>query len=121
MVTVPYFLPTVPALKKNPVFLYSSDRFQKPYPFEADIVVDVDSVFEKKVSALTALVSQTFEESTRARILEAAFTCVQQLGLGRTSMSDVARTLVTRLGKGSNSEPVAPGATCDTREKMVST
>jgi LmbE family N-acetylglucosaminyl deacetylase len=61
MVTVPFFLPTVPALKKNPVFLYSSDRFKKPYPFEADIAVDVDSVFNKKVGALTALVSQTYE------------------------------------------------------------
>ena len=61
MVTVPHFLPSVPALKSNPVFLYSSDRFQKPYPFEADIAVDVDSVFDQKVDALTALVSQTFE------------------------------------------------------------
>ncbi len=61
MVTVPHFLPSVPALKKNPVFLYSSDRFQKPYPFEADIAVDVGPVFEKKVHALTALVSQTYE------------------------------------------------------------
>ena len=61
MVAVPFFMPLVPPLKKNPVFLYSSDRFQKPYPFEADIVIDVDPVFEKKVSALTALVSQTFE------------------------------------------------------------
>ncbi|MGI9473317.1 MAG: PIG-L deacetylase family protein [Rubripirellula sp.] len=61
MVTVPFFLPSVPPLKKNPVFLYSSDRFQKPYPFEADIAVSVDSVFDKKVHALTALVSQTFE------------------------------------------------------------
>jgi LmbE family N-acetylglucosaminyl deacetylase len=61
MVTVPFFLPSVPHLKKNPVFLYSSDRFQKPYPFEADIAVDIGSVFEKKAHALTALVSQTFE------------------------------------------------------------
>jgi hypothetical protein len=61
MVTVPFFLPSVPALKKNPVFLYSSDRFQKPYPFKADIAVDIGSVFEKKVDALTALVSQTYE------------------------------------------------------------
>ena len=61
MVTVPHFLPSVPALKKNPVFLYSSDRFQKPYPFEADIAIDVGPVFEKKVNALTALVSQTYE------------------------------------------------------------
>lgn len=61
MVTVPFFCPDVPALKKNPLFLYSSDRFQKPYPFEADIAVSVDDVFEQKVDALLALESQTFE------------------------------------------------------------
>lgn len=61
MVAVPFFMPLVTPLKKNPVFLYSSDGFQKPYPFEADIVVDVDPVFDRKVDALTALVSQTFE------------------------------------------------------------
>jgi LmbE family N-acetylglucosaminyl deacetylase len=61
MVTVPFFCPDVPPLEKNPVFLYSSDHFQKPYPFEPDIVVAVDDVFELKVDALTALESQTFE------------------------------------------------------------
>ena len=30
MVAVPFFCPDVPPLKKNPVFLYSSDRFRKP-------------------------------------------------------------------------------------------
>ncbi|MEQ9406376.1 MAG: PIG-L family deacetylase [Fuerstiella sp.] len=61
MVTVPFFCPDVPPLKKNPVFLYSSDRFQKPYPFEPDIAVALDDVFELKVDALLALESQTFE------------------------------------------------------------
>lgn len=61
MVTVPFFCPDVPPLKKNPVFLYSSDRFKKPYPFQADIAVDIGPVFEKKVDALLALESQTFE------------------------------------------------------------
>lgn len=61
MVAVPFFCPDVAPLKKNPVFLYSSDRFQKPYPFKPDIAVDVGPVFEKKVDALMALVSQTFE------------------------------------------------------------
>lgn len=61
MVTVPFFCPDTPALKKNPVFLYSSDRFQKPYPFRPDIAVAIDPVFEKKVDALLALESQTFE------------------------------------------------------------
>jgi hypothetical protein len=61
MVAVPFFCPDSPPLKKNPVFLYSSDRFKKPYPFNADIAIDVSSVFEKKVDALLALESQTFE------------------------------------------------------------
>lgn len=61
MVAVPFFCPDTPPLKKNPVFLYSSDRFKKPYPFRADIAVDVGSVFEQKVDALLPLESQTFE------------------------------------------------------------
>ena len=61
MVTVPYFCPDTPHLKKNPVFLYSSDGFQKPYPFQADVAVSLDDVFEQKVDALSELVSQTFE------------------------------------------------------------
>ena len=35
MVIVPSFCPDVPALRKNPVFLYSEDDFQKPNPFAA--------------------------------------------------------------------------------------
>jgi LmbE family N-acetylglucosaminyl deacetylase len=33
MVGVPFFTPDVPPLKRNPVFLYTSDRFQRPNPF----------------------------------------------------------------------------------------
>ena len=61
MVTVPYFCPDTPHLKKNPVFLYSSDRFQKPYPFKADIAVSVDDVFEQKVKAVSKLGSQVYD------------------------------------------------------------
>src|SRR5439155_14509073 len=61
MVTVPFFCPDVPALKNNPVFLYYSDGFQKPNPFQADIAVSIDSVIEKKLDALDALVSQFYE------------------------------------------------------------
>jgi N-acetylglucosamine malate deacetylase 1 len=61
MVTVPFFCPDTAPLKKNPVFLYSSDSFKKPYPFVADIAVSIDDVFEQKVDALMALESQTFE------------------------------------------------------------
>ena len=39
MVAVPFFCPDTPPLKTNPLFLYSSDGFQKPYRFKPDIVV----------------------------------------------------------------------------------
>ncbi|MCI0463013.1 MAG: PIG-L family deacetylase [Gemmataceae bacterium] len=61
MVTVPFFCPDVPHQKKNPVFLYYSDRFQRPNPFRADIVVDIGDVIEKKLIALEALESQFYE------------------------------------------------------------
>lgn len=61
MVTVPFFCPDTPHLTKNPVFFYSSDRFQKPYPFVPDVAVSIDDVFEKKVDAVMALESQIFE------------------------------------------------------------
>ncbi len=61
MVTVPKYLPEVPALKKNPVFLYASDRFMKPYPFQADIVVGIDAVIDKKLEVLLGMVSQFYE------------------------------------------------------------
>jgi LmbE family N-acetylglucosaminyl deacetylase len=61
MVTVPYFCPDTPPLKKNPVFLFSSDGFQKPYPFKPDVVVGLDDVFDEKVEALHELESQVYE------------------------------------------------------------
>ena len=61
MVTVPYFCPDVPYLKRNPVFMFYQDRFQKPNPFTADIAVGIDSVIEKKLDAAIALASQTLE------------------------------------------------------------
>ena len=61
MVQVPHFCPDTPPLKSNPLFLYSSDRFRKPYPFQADIAVAIDGVIEQKIDALMALESQTFE------------------------------------------------------------
>ncbi len=64
MVTVPFFCPDVPYLTKNPVFLYYSDRFQRPNPFRADIVVGIDDVIEKKLVALETLESQFFEGGT---------------------------------------------------------
>ncbi len=61
MVTVPFFTPDTKRIEKNPVFLYYSDRFQKPYPFEADLVVDIDKSGDKKYACMAALRSQFSE------------------------------------------------------------
>jgi N-acetylglucosamine malate deacetylase 1 len=61
MVTVPFICPDVPHLKANPVFMYYTDRFQKPYPSQADVVVNIDSVIEKKLDALAVMESQFLE------------------------------------------------------------
>ena len=61
MVTVPFFCPDVPAMKKNPVFMYYTDRFLKPAPSKPDIVISIDPVIEKKLDALAVMVSQFAE------------------------------------------------------------
>lgn len=61
MVTVPNIASDTPAIKKNPLFLYFSDRFSRPQPFRPDIVVAIDDVLEKKYSGLDAHVSQFYE------------------------------------------------------------
>ncbi len=61
MVIVPSFCPDVPALRKNPVFLYTEDDFKKPNPFAPDVVVPIDPVFDLKVACIDALESQFYE------------------------------------------------------------
>jgi LmbE family N-acetylglucosaminyl deacetylase len=61
MVTVPFFCPDVPELKRNPVFIYSGDRFQRPNPFKADVAVGIDEVIEPTVDALLVMESQIHE------------------------------------------------------------
>ena len=61
MVIVPNFCPDVPALRTNPVFMYTEDSFQKPNPFEPDVVVPIDPVLDQKVAAIDALASQFYE------------------------------------------------------------
>ncbi|MCS7303500.1 MAG: PIG-L family deacetylase [Thermoguttaceae bacterium] len=61
MVTVPFICPDTPPLKRNPVFLYSYDSFQRPVPFRADIVIAIDSVIDKKIDALLRMESQFIE------------------------------------------------------------
>jgi LmbE family N-acetylglucosaminyl deacetylase len=61
MVVVPNITPDTPALRRNPVFLYFEDGFQKPSPFRPDIAVDITDTFDKKIDALDAHVSQVYE------------------------------------------------------------
>ncbi|MBL9134872.1 MAG: PIG-L family deacetylase [Verrucomicrobiales bacterium] len=61
MVTVPFFCPDIPHLKRNPYFFYYPDSFQKPNPFTAEVVIAIDEVMEKKLDALDKLVSQFHE------------------------------------------------------------
>lgn len=61
MVTVPFICPDTPPLKENPVYLYMSDGFKKPYPFQPDIVVDIDETIDKKLEALAQIKSQFLE------------------------------------------------------------
>jgi LmbE family N-acetylglucosaminyl deacetylase len=61
MVTVPFITPETKPLKDNPVFLYTSDRFQKPIPFRPDVAVCLDDVFDRKLDAVHELASQVYE------------------------------------------------------------
>lgn len=61
LVVVPNVVSDVPALKRNPVFLYSHDSFQKPSPFKPDIAVDITDVVEQKIYGMAAHQSQFFE------------------------------------------------------------
>ena len=61
MVRVPFYVPDSPVIKHNPVFFYFPDNFTRPYPFNADIAVSIDDVFELKVHAVDALESQVYE------------------------------------------------------------
>jgi len=61
MVVVPNVTPDVPPIENNPIFLYYQDNFQKPAPFRPDIVVAIDDVWQQKVNARPAHVSQFYE------------------------------------------------------------
>ncbi len=61
MVVVPNVVPDVPALRRNPIFMYYEDNFQEPTPFRPDVAVAIDDVWDLKVAALDAQVSQMYE------------------------------------------------------------
>lgn len=58
VVVAPFFVPDTPPTRRNPVFLYYSDGFQDPKPFEPTIVVGIDDVVDKKWRCVSAMPSQ---------------------------------------------------------------
>ena len=105
MVVVPNVTPDVPPLENNPVFLYYQDNFQKPAPFRPDIVVALDDVWDRKVNALDAHVSQFYEwlPWVDHRLSEVPKDPVERKrwlsGMRVQKLSDAARaTLVRRYG-----------------------
>jgi len=61
MVTVPNVCAQTPHLDNNPVILYLSDGFNKPYPFTPDVVIGIDSVVNKKIDMIHSHTSQVYE------------------------------------------------------------
>ena len=61
MVAVPNVAPETPPLKKNPVFFYFQDFFQRPNLFRPDVAIDITKVYPQKVHAMDAHVSQMYE------------------------------------------------------------
>lgn len=61
LVTVPAVVPDVPHLQRDPVIAYLPDDFQKPYPFQPSVVVDVGPAIEKIADMLHCHQSQFYE------------------------------------------------------------
>lgn len=62
VVVAPFFVPDTPPTEKNPVFMFYSDGFQKPYPFEPTLVVGIDEVVNQKWDCVSAMPSQFGDE-----------------------------------------------------------
>jgi LmbE family N-acetylglucosaminyl deacetylase len=61
MVVIPMVVSDVPRLRRNPVFLYFEDGFQKPQPFQPNIAVSIDDTWAKKLDSFEADESQFYE------------------------------------------------------------
>jgi len=58
LVAAPFFATDVPPCPRNPVILYYSDNFKKPYPFDPAVIVSIDDVIEQKRACIEAMPSQ---------------------------------------------------------------
>ena len=76
IVVAPFFTPDTPPVERNPVILYYSDAFRKPYPFDPTLVVGIDAAAEKKWACISAMPSQfgdraSWQASTRPDVPQA--------------------------------------------------
>jgi N-acetylglucosamine malate deacetylase 1 len=62
-VVVGPIVPEIPPLEEMPVLMYMGDTFTKPNPFDADIVVAIDDVIEKKIDMIHCHESQMYESN----------------------------------------------------------
>lgn len=58
LVEAPFFALDTPPLRRSPVVLYFHDNFERPYPFQPDLVVDIDETAGVKVDCLNEMPSQ---------------------------------------------------------------
>ena len=58
VVVAPFFVPDTPPTRRNPIFMYYSDGFEDPKPFEPTIVVGIDEMADKKWKCVSAMPSQ---------------------------------------------------------------
>jgi len=58
VVAAPFFAPYTPPTRRNPIFLFYSDAFLKPYPFDPILAVGFDDVAQKKWDCISDMPSQ---------------------------------------------------------------
>ena len=73
IVAAPFFAPYTKATARNPIFLFYSDPFVKPYPFDPIIAVGFDEVAQKKWDCIADMPSQfgdadSWQARTRANV-----------------------------------------------------
>lgn len=66
LVAAPFFVTDTPPCQRNPVILYYSDQFKKPYPFDPAVVVGVDEVAGQKSACIDAMPSQFADQDSWA-------------------------------------------------------
>lgn len=61
LLQVPNVCPLTPVMDCMPAVFYMQDSFRKPYPFQPDLVFDIDSVFDRKMEMYHQYTSQLYE------------------------------------------------------------